>query len=94
MNQEFKKKEEEKKSSFEALKEKYKSIEKTVIPKMREVKLSMMLKCGCGGWGFEVKRMVPEDSPLQDGDRIHERDLITGDQYRHSTKDIDWITVK
>lgn len=51
------------KQSFEAEKE------KTIEHITRTVTLKYASGCGCGGY-TNVKREVPFDSPLQDGDRI------------------------
>lgn len=40
------------------------------IQPFREVKLKYRSCCGCGCYDEKVLRLVPHDSPLQNGDRI------------------------
>jgi hypothetical protein len=50
------------------------------MPKTRKVRLVVYSGCGCGGSDFEILREVPEDSDLQDGDRISEDGLEEADE--------------
>lgn len=53
---------------LENLKEKFTQIKKT--PLTRIVTLIAESCCGCGCDTFKIRRKVPYDSPLQDGDDI------------------------
>lgn len=54
------------------------NIQKT--PKTRVVILNSQSCCGCGCSDIKVKRTVPYDSPLKDGDYLKSRDMKGSDE--------------
>lgn len=73
----FKKQSEQtgKKDPFMAEREEYAKIGKEVKTRhdeTRTVRLLFKKCCGCGCDDYTVTRVVPYDSPLEDGDRIRE----------------------
>jgi hypothetical protein len=50
------------------------------IPATRTVKLVYEYCCGCGCWDLKIKRIVPFDSKLKDGDRIKQADVKSSDK--------------
>lgn len=69
MKQDVKKKEEEqKKDSLSKVREQFNKIKDQATH--RVVTLITDSCCGCGCYDIEIKRTVPFDSPLKDGDRV------------------------
>jgi len=46
----------------------------------RTVKLIFKSCCGCGCSDVEIERLVPFDSPLENGDRIHSKNVLESDK--------------
>ena len=72
MKQDLIKEFEKKKQEKNPLKQKFDEVTADVIelPATRVVKLVFSSCCGCGCSDVEIKREVPFDSKLKDGDRI------------------------
>lgn len=67
--QQIKKDTKHSKSELDKLESKFKEVKKKTI---RKVILKFSTCCGCGCMDVDVERMVPDDSNLQNGDRIHD----------------------
>lgn len=67
-----------KKEESESLSESMKKVQEEPVEKFRQVELEYESCCGCGCYGYTIRRTVPMDSDLQDGDVVHS--LEPGDE--------------
>jgi len=60
------------------LKETFENIKKTETH--RRIRLYFRSCCGCGCYDVQLERIVPFDSPLQDGDHIPSSQVLESDK--------------